>query len=98
MESCKSTAEEVSFEWSHHRILLRDPEVKTLSIIDSESERVLKYNNLKYKKFLGYNEYSYTSHTRFFSGLDPLDIPVLLHTFLKIHSLLTPSSLTPSSP
>ena len=40
---CKSTAEEVSFEWSHHRISSTDSKVKTtlhVSIIDSESERV----------------------------------------------------------
>ena len=37
----KSTAEEVSFEWSHHRILLTDSKVTTtlhVSIIDSGSE------------------------------------------------------------
>ena len=26
---CESIAEEVSFEWSHHRILFRDSEVRT---------------------------------------------------------------------
>ena len=38
-----STAEEVSFEWSYHRILLTDSKVSTVlhvSITDSESERV----------------------------------------------------------
>ena len=42
MVPCKSTAEEVSFEWSHHRILSADSKVRTLhvSIIDSGSERV----------------------------------------------------------
>ena len=29
MEPCNSTAEEVSFEWSHHRILLTDLKVGT---------------------------------------------------------------------
>ena len=39
MVPCKSTAEEVSFEWSHHRILSTDSKVGTtlhVSIIDSE--------------------------------------------------------------
>ena len=43
MVSCKSTAEEVSFEWSHHRILSTDSKVKTtlhVSIIDSGNEKV----------------------------------------------------------
>ena len=29
MVPCKSTAEEVSFEWSHHRILSTDSKVRT---------------------------------------------------------------------
>ena len=29
MVPCKSTAEEVSFEWSHHRILFTDSKVRT---------------------------------------------------------------------
>ena len=43
MVPCQSTAEEVSFEWSHHRILLIDFKVRTtlhVSIIDFGSERV----------------------------------------------------------
>ena len=43
MLSCKSTAEEVSFEWSHHRISSTDSKVKTtqqVSIIDADSEWV----------------------------------------------------------
>ena len=39
----KSTAEEVSFEWSHHKILSTDSKVRTalhVSIIDSWSEMV----------------------------------------------------------
>ena len=39
----KSIAEEVSFEWSHHRILSTDSKVRTtlhVSIIDSGRERV----------------------------------------------------------
>ena len=43
MAPCKSTAEEVSFEWSHHRISSTDSKVRTtlhVSIIDSESEMV----------------------------------------------------------
>ena len=39
----KSTAEEVSFEWSHHRISSTDSKVRAtlhVSIIDSGSERV----------------------------------------------------------
>ena len=40
MVPCKSTAEEVSFEWLHHRILLTDSKVRTtlhVSIIDCGS-------------------------------------------------------------
>ena len=43
MVPCKSTAEEVSFEWSHHRILFTDSKVRTtlhVSIIDSVSDMV----------------------------------------------------------
>ena len=43
MVPCKSTAEEVSFEWSHHRISSTDSKVRTtlhVSIIDSGSDRV----------------------------------------------------------
>ena len=42
MVPCKSTAEEVSFEWSHHRISSTDSKVRTtlhVSIIDYGSER-----------------------------------------------------------
>ena len=42
MVPCKSTAEEVSFEWSHHRISSTDSKVRTtlhVSIIDSAGER-----------------------------------------------------------
>ena len=41
--SCKSTAKEVSFEWSHHRISSTDSKAGTalhVSIIDSGRERV----------------------------------------------------------
>ena len=41
MVPCKSTAEEVSFEWSHHRILWIDSKIKStlhIFINDSESE------------------------------------------------------------
>ena len=44
MVPCKSTAEEVSFEWSHHRISSTDSKVRTtlhVSIIYSGSERVV---------------------------------------------------------
>ena len=43
MIQCKSTAEEVSFEWSYHRILSTDSKVRTtlhVSIIDSGSRKV----------------------------------------------------------
>ena len=43
MVPCKSTAEEVSFEWSHHRVLAADLKVKTtlhVTITDSGSEKV----------------------------------------------------------
>ena len=43
MVLCKSTAKEVSFEWSHHRISSTDSKVRTtlhVSIIHSESERL----------------------------------------------------------
>ena len=51
MVPCKSTAEEVSFEWSHHRISSTDSKVRTtlhVSIIDSVSERIKLI--LKHKK------------------------------------------------
>ena len=50
MVPCKSTAEEVSFEWSHHRISLTDSKVRTtlhVSIIDSGDERGPQKNNTK---------------------------------------------------
>ena len=40
---CESTAKEISFEWSHYRILSTDSEFRTtldVSIIDSGSEKV----------------------------------------------------------
>ena len=43
MAPCKRTAEEVSFEWSHHRIPSTDSKVRTIlnvSIIYSGGERV----------------------------------------------------------
>ena len=43
MVPCKSTAEEVSFEWSHHRISSTGSKDRTtlhVSIIDSGSEKV----------------------------------------------------------
>ena len=42
---CKSTAKEISFEWTHYRILSTDSKVSTtshVSIIDSWSKRVNK--------------------------------------------------------
>ena len=41
MVPCKSTAEEVSFEWSHHRILSTNSNIRTalhVFIIGSKSE------------------------------------------------------------
>ena len=43
MVPCNSTAEEVSFEWSHHRISSTNSKVRTtlhVAIIDPGSERV----------------------------------------------------------
>ena len=43
MVPCKTTAEEVSFEWSHHRIAFTDSKVRTMlpnSITDYLNERV----------------------------------------------------------
>ena len=43
MAPCKSTAEEVSFEWSHHRISSTDSKVRTtlhVSIIHSRCDSV----------------------------------------------------------
>ena len=42
MVPCKSTAKEVSFEWSHHRISPTDSKVRTtlhVSLIDSGCDR-----------------------------------------------------------
>ena len=44
MVPCKSTAEEVSFEWSHHRFSSTDSNVRTtlhVSIIDSGNEGLI---------------------------------------------------------
>ena len=44
MVPCKSTAKEVSFEWSHHRISSTDTKVRTtlhVSIIDSKVRTTL---------------------------------------------------------
>ena len=49
MVPCKSIAEDVSFEWSHHRILSTDSKVRTtlhVSIVDSGSERVKELTSL----------------------------------------------------
>ena len=46
MVPCKSTAEEVSFEWSHHRISSTDSNVRTtlhVFVIDSWDERANTY-------------------------------------------------------
>ena len=46
MVPCKSTAEEVLFEWSHHRISPTDTKVRTalhVSIIESGSESVSNF-------------------------------------------------------
>ena len=48
MVPCKSTAEEVSFEWSHHRVSSTDSKVRTtlnVSISDSGSERLNRLSN-----------------------------------------------------
>ena len=54
MVPCKSTAEEVLFEWSHHRISSIDSaEVRALlhvSTIDSGSERVYTHTGLTLNK------------------------------------------------
>ena len=45
MVPCKSTAEEVSFEWSHHRISSTDSKVGItlhVSLIDFGNERVIQ--------------------------------------------------------
>ena len=54
MTPCKSTAEEVSFEWSHHRISSTDSKVRTalhVYIIDSGSETVTEPTH--YSKRMG---------------------------------------------
>ena len=51
MVPCESTAEEVSFEWSHYRISSTDSKVRTtlhVSIIDSGSERAYGRVNIQY--------------------------------------------------
>ena len=43
MAPCKSTAEQVSFEWLHHRVSSTDSKVRTtlhVSITDSGSDKV----------------------------------------------------------
>ena len=63
MVPCKSTAEEVSFEWSHHRISLADSKVETklhisiTVIIDSEIKRVISPLTLDTASFLNYHHF-----------------------------------------
>ena len=62
MVPCKSTAEKVLFEWSHHRISSTDSKVRTtlhVSMIDSGSERIneeqtshVKLNPLLFNRFI----------------------------------------------
>ena len=62
MVPCKSTAEEVSFEWSHHRISSTDSKVRTtlhVSITDADSDRIkhevsvpLNPISKKYRRYL----------------------------------------------
>ena len=57
MVPCKSTAEEVPFEWSHHRILSTDSKVRTtlhVSIIDSGRESV----NISFKMLAGHGKHN----------------------------------------
>ena len=41
MVPCNSTAEEVSFKWSHHRISSTDLKVTTLQVYDSGRETLI---------------------------------------------------------
>jgi len=48
MVPCENTADEVSFEWSHHRISSIETKIRitfNASITDSGSERVKKVRN-----------------------------------------------------
>ena len=50
MVPCKRTAQEVRFEWSHHRISSTDSKVRTalhISIIDSGGEKVKRADVLQ---------------------------------------------------
>ena len=52
----KSTAKEVSFDWSHHRISSTDPKVKAaqnVSIIDSKSDIVNRRAAKQFKVHFG---------------------------------------------
>ena len=78
MVPCKSTAEEVSFEWSHHRISSTDSKVRTawhVSINDSAIERV--------KSFYGEQ---FTLSTQF---IKPNFRVLLLHRYSNTVSLET---------
>ena len=58
----ESTAEEVSFEWSHHRISFTDSKVRTIlnvSVTDSGSERVKLTENLSFEPQY---QQAYSSH------------------------------------
>ena len=59
MVPCKSTAEEVSFEWSHHRISSTDLKVGTtlhVSIIGSGRGRVKLHSGKQNKAAVDFSE------------------------------------------
>ena len=55
--SCESTAEEVSFEWSHHRILSTDSKVRiTLNVSATVSGSETVYNQRSCPVFFSFGE------------------------------------------
>ena len=54
MVPCKSAAEEVSFEWSHHRISSTDSQVRTTLHVSIAAPGCERVNNTPYFKMAAY--------------------------------------------
>ena len=100
MVPCKSTAEEVSFEWSHHRISFTDSKVRTtfhVSITDFGNEKVnggstvisliVKYRtgHLQQSAREPSSEASVQSGTRSQTKLDEMHSPFLQLNWSRLH-------------
>ena len=107
MVPCKSTAEEVSFEWSHHRISSTDSKVRTtlhVFQIDSGSKRLRCLNSYILNETL-FQVFKRTSLGDIQSMFNSRDFPLFPLRGLQIHlrthclllELLVLQSLSPWS-